>query len=58
VILAPEQYIMEGKNAVIGTRLSSHRFARHLVEPQLHAMAYSLRITCTRWCRWQRNATG
>ena len=37
-----EQYIKEGKNAVIWTRLSCHRFAANAVRLQLHALAYNL----------------
>jgi hypothetical protein len=39
---AAEQYIKEGKNAVIWTRLSCHRFAANAVRLQLHALAYNL----------------
>ena len=37
-----EQYIKEGKNAVIWTRLSCCRFAANAVRLQLHALAYNL----------------
>ncbi len=37
-----EQWIKEGKNAVIWTRLSCHRFAANAVRLQLHALAYNL----------------
>jgi hypothetical protein len=37
-----EQYIKEGKNAVIWTRLSCMRFAANAVRLQLHALAYNL----------------
>jgi len=37
-----EQHIKEGKNAVIWTRLSSHRFVANAVRLQLHALAYKL----------------
>ncbi len=37
-----EQYIKEGKNAVIWTRLSCRRFAANAVRLQLHALAYNL----------------
>ena len=37
-----EQWIKEGKNAVIRTRLSCHRFAANAVRLQLHALAYNL----------------
>src|SRR5262249_47163247 len=37
-----EQDIKEGKNAVIWTRLSCHRFAANAVRLQLHALAYNL----------------
>lgn len=37
-----EQWIKEGKNAVIWTRLSCHRFTANAVRPQLHALAYNL----------------
>ena len=37
-----EQWIKEGKNAVIWTRLSCHRFTANAVRLQLHALAYNL----------------
>jgi len=37
-----EPHIKEGKNAVIWTRLSCHRFAANAVRLQLHALAYNL----------------
>ena len=37
-----EQWIKEGKSAVIWTRLSCHRFAANVVRLQLHALAYNL----------------
>jgi len=37
-----EQYIKEGKNAVVWTRLSCRRFAANAVRLQLHALAYNL----------------
>jgi hypothetical protein len=37
-----EQWIKEGKNAVIWTRLSCSRFAANAVRLQLHALAYNL----------------
>jgi hypothetical protein len=37
-----EQYIKEGKNAVIWTRLSCMRFAANAARLQLHALAYNL----------------
>jgi Transposase DDE domain group 1 len=37
-----EQWIKEGKNAVIWTRLSCRRFAANAVRLQLHALAYNL----------------
>ena len=37
-----EQWIKEGKNAVIRTRLSCHRFAANAVWLQLHALAHNL----------------
>ncbi len=37
-----EQHIKEGKNAVIWTRLSCHRFAANAVRLQLHALACNL----------------
>jgi hypothetical protein len=37
-----EQHIKEGKNAIVWTRLSCHRFAANAVRLQLHALAYNL----------------
>ena len=37
-----EQYIKEGKNAIVWTRLSCRRFAANAVRLQLHALAYNL----------------
>src|SRR4030081_3262293 len=37
-----EQWIKEGKNAVIWTRLSCHSFKANAVRLQLHALAYNL----------------
>ncbi len=37
-----EQWIKEGKNAVIWTHLSCRRFAANAVRLQLHALAYNL----------------
>jgi hypothetical protein len=37
-----EQHIKEGKNAIVRTRLSCHRFAANAVRLQLHALAYNL----------------
>ena len=37
-----EQHIKEGKNAIVRTRLSCHRFGANAVRLQLHALAYNL----------------
>jgi len=37
-----EQYIKEGNNAVVWTRLSCRRFAANAVRLQLHALAHNL----------------
>ncbi len=37
-----EQYIKEGKNAIVWTRLSRRRFAANAVRLRLHALAYNL----------------
>ena len=37
-----EQFIKEGKNAIVWTRLSCGRFAANAVRLQLHALAYNL----------------
>ena len=37
-----EQFIKEGKNAIVWTRLSCRRFAANAVRLQLHALAYNL----------------
>ncbi len=37
-----EQPIKAGKNAIVWTRLSCHRFAANAVRLQLHALAYNL----------------
>ncbi len=37
-----EQPIKPGKNAIVWTRLSCHRFAANAVRLQLHALAYNL----------------
>ena len=37
-----EQYIKEGKNAIMWTRLSCRTFAANAVRFQLHALAYNL----------------
>ena len=37
-----EQHVKEGKNAIVWTRLSCHRFAASAVRLQLHALAYNL----------------
>lgn len=37
-----EQHIKEGKNTIVWTRLSCHRFAANAVRLQLHALAYNL----------------
>ncbi|MSO90428.1 MAG: hypothetical protein EXR01_02395 [Acetobacteraceae bacterium] len=43
-----EQYIKEGKSAVIWTRLSRKRFTANAVRLQLHALAYNLaNFLCT-----------
>jgi hypothetical protein len=39
-----EQWIKEGKNAVIWTRLSCHSFKANAVRLQLHALAYNLGV--------------
>ena len=37
-----EQYIKEGKNAIVWTRLSCQKFQHNAVRLQLHALAYNL----------------
>ena len=37
-----EQHIKDGKNAIVWTPLSCHRFAANAVRLQLHALAYNL----------------
>jgi hypothetical protein len=53
-----KQWIKEGKNAIIWSRLSCRRFAANAARLQLHAMAYISPISCAPWLCQTRSSSG